>query len=148
MVKRLFGLAMAILGGLPSTGAPAHTTRRLPREPPAVLAAAAPVFPGMAFSAGLGGDVTVEAHLDASGAVWYAQASGPRLMKDACEVAARRWRFSPDKDGVETRTVQLTFTFTRLKTTLPEENMTPVFYPPYRVEVMHNPKVMYVSRDS
>ena len=56
----------------------------------------APVYPPAAKAAGVGGTVAVQIVVDEAGNVETAEAvSGPALLRDAAETAARRARFSP-----------------------------------------------------
>ena len=105
-------------------------------EQPSVLSAAAPIFPAIAAAARATGNVVVEVKIDSSGAVSSAHTvEGHALLRKACETAAQRWKFAPIEDKSQTRTARLTFAFRILEKDVPEAEMTPVFMPPYKVEV-------------
>jgi hypothetical protein len=115
-------------------------------EQPVVVSAAAPVFPALANAARVSGDVFVEAKIDAAGVVTSARAEGHALLRTACETAARRWRFASVERNFGIRTARLTFSFRALQDEMPEDQITPVFYPPYRVEVTKNPNILRTAK--
>jgi TonB family protein len=103
---------------------------------PAVVAAAAPVYPAIAAAAHASGEVTVDVKIDASGKVISARAvSGHSLLQAVSVAAARRWRFVPANETDAERTARLTFSFIDTKANAPEEERTAVFLPPYKVQV-------------
>jgi TonB family protein len=139
--SRTFSMSLLIgfLLGLTVVGRPQSSAT----EQPVVVSAAAPLFPVLANAARVSGDVFVETQIDAAGVVTSARAEGHPLLRNACEVAAKRWRFaSVQKDGGN-RTARLTFSFLALQEKLPDDEITPVFYPPYRVEVRKNPNILH-----
>jgi len=71
-----------------------------------------------------------------------AHAHGHALLTKPSETAAKRWRFDPVESDSPFRTVRLTFSFRALEEELPEDQVTPIFRPPYRIEVMHNPNII------
>ncbi len=107
-------------------------------EQPKVISAAAPVFPAIALAARQLGEVVVEVKIDSAGKVTSARADGPPLLRRASEVAARRWKFAAAEGNSDARTARLTFVFRESEKRLPESEVTPVFVPPYKIEVTHN----------
>ena len=105
-------------------------------DQPEVVAAVAPIFPAIAAAAKASGDVIVEVKIDANGTVTSAHAvEGHPLLQKVCEVTARRWRFVAAKDSKSQRVVRLTFTFRVVDEKAPEIDRTPVFLPPYKIEL-------------
>ena len=112
-------------------------------EQPPVLLAAAPIFPAIASAARATGNVVVEVKIDSLGAVSSAHTvEGHALLRKACEAAARRWKFAPIEDKSRIRTARLTFSFRILEKDVPETEITPVFMPPYKVEVTRIQQVL------
>lgn len=112
-------------------------------DQPVVISAVAPIFPPLANAARVSGDVLIETQIDAAGVVTSARADGHPLLRNACEAAAKRWRFARVEEDSGIRNARLTFSFRALQKKLPEDDITPVFYPPYRVEVMKNPNSVH-----
>jgi TonB family protein len=109
-------------------------------EQPVVVSAVVPVYPAIAEAARASGDVTVEVEIDRAGKVTAANSDGKiKLLGKAAEEAARRWQFAPSQGGEKKRKAQLVFSFHLM----PEEALwldsTPVFYPPYRIEIRKKP---------
>jgi TonB family protein len=103
-------------------------------ETPLVLSAVAPVYPPTAQTANASGDVIVGVAIDRNGNVTSARIiSGRDLLRKTSVEAARRWRFSA-RDN-EYRQAELTFTFRIVPDKTDAIDRTPVFYPPYRIEV-------------
>jgi TonB family protein len=103
-------------------------------EPPVVVSAVAPVYPAIAQSANASGDVSVTVDINKSGNVTLARAnSGHTLLRKVSVEAARRWKFSTSNE--EQRHAELTYTFRMVPDKTAGIDRTPVFYPPYRVEV-------------
>jgi TonB family protein len=100
----------------------------------AVVSAVAPVYPAIAQAANATGDVVVAVEINKSGAVASARAiSGHTLLQKVSVEAARRWKFSASNE--EHRRAELTFSFRIVPDKTAAIDRTPVFYPPYRVEV-------------
>jgi TonB family protein len=111
---------------------------------PRVVAAIAPTYPGIALAMPKGGDVTVEVSVGSGGIVNDARVvtGAPPLRHPAVE-AARLWRFAP---GDAEQRITLTFSFKIMPKNTSAEELTPVFKPPYEVEVrrtMPEPVVNY-----
>lgn len=99
----------------------------------AVRSAAAPVYPPVALTANTSGDVQVAVTIEKTGNVTNADfVSGNPLLHKAAVEAAKRWKF--EKLNEEAR-VQLTFSFRMVPKSTSAEDMTPVFMPPYHLEV-------------
>ncbi len=111
-------------------------------DQPEVVAAVAPIFPAIAASAKASGDVIVEVKIDQNGTVSSAHAlEGHPLLQKVCEATARRWKFAAAKDSKSARVARLTFTFRVVDDKAPEIDRTPVFLPPYKIELA-GPKVV------
>ena len=105
-------------------------------DQPEVIAAVAPVFPAVAAAAKAKGDVVVEVKINSKGLVTSSTAvAGHPLLRAICQIVSRRWKFVPSTDASKERSVRLTFSFLILEKDAPEIETTPVFMPPYRVEV-------------
>jgi TonB family protein len=99
----------------------------------AVRLAATPVYPPLALTANTAGDVQVVVTLDKAGNVKKADfLNGNPLLHKAAVEAAKRWKF--EKLNEEVR-IQLTFSFRIMPKETSAEDMTPVFMPPYHLEV-------------
>lgn len=104
-------------------------------EPPAVLAAVAPLYPVIAQVAKASGDVLVDVEIDKAGKVTSVHVlNAHELLRAVSDQAARRWEFAPGTAS-EKRRVQLTFSFRIVSEKAAGLDRSPVFYPPYRVEV-------------
>ncbi len=102
------------------------------------MAAVAPVYPFDASVAGASGDIYVDVEVGGDGKVLSAGAQGaPEALRRAAEEAARRWQFAPAPEGLQGRKARLTFSFRHLPPNARDFDATPVFYPPYRIEVRH-----------
>jgi TonB family protein len=103
-------------------------------EPAVVVSAVAPVYPAIAQAAKASGDIVVTVEINKSGGVTSARAnSGHTLLHKVSVEAARRWKFSTSSE--EHRQAQLTFTYRIVPEKTAGLDRTPVFYPPYRIEV-------------
>lgn len=135
---RLF-LTICFLIGLTTFMATAYQPLQS-MESPKVVAAVAPLYPPIAVAARAISDVIVDVKVDAAGNVTSAEAvSGHPLLQQAAKVAARRWRFESSEAKSSVRTARLTFVFRITEKDSPEAEITPMFLPPYRVEVTRNP---------
>jgi TonB family protein len=146
MSKHLLFLSTSTLMGLSWALIVMAHPQSLATEQPRVISAAAPIFPALANAARVSGDVVVEVKIDASGMVTSAHAEGHALLRKVSETAAKRWRFASAESSIGIRTARLTFTFRALEKEMPEDRIAPVFYPPYRVEVMHNPNILQTTK--
>jgi TonB family protein len=112
-------------------------------DEPEVIAAVAPVFPAIAAAAKAKGDVVVEVKINSKGVVTSSTAvAGHPLLRAICQIASRRWKFVPSTNEFKERSVRLTFSFLILEKDAPEIETTPVFMPPYRVEVTRTKPVI------
>jgi TonB family protein len=114
-----------------------------PNNQPAVVSAVAPLYPPIIRAAGLTGDFHVDVEIDRDGKVTSVKAANaPKLMQRVIEEAARQWQFAPDLNGQKKRQAQLTFSFRRMPSKTPNSESTPVFYPPYCIEVRDNIEII------
>ena len=98
--------------------------------------AIAPGYPPLALAAKISGTVIVEVKIDSTGIVKTTMiVKGPKLLHKAASVAALRWRFNPSNSNVSERKVNLQFTFTLLPKNSSSEELLPIFFPPYHIEV-------------
>jgi len=132
-------LTISLLIGLVTFTASAYRSVK-PIESPKVLAAVAPLYPPIAVAARAMSDVIVEVKIDSAGNVTSAEAvSGHPLLQQAAKIAARRWRFESAEVKSGVGIARLTFVFRITEKDLPEAEITPIFLPPYRIEVTRNP---------
>jgi TonB family protein len=125
-----------VIIGLLGTSVLAVELDKQTEEPPTVVAAVPPVYPGIAVQAHASGEVIVEVKIDKSGDVLSVRGEkGHPLLQGPCFVAARRWKFAPAKDGTDERTARLTFVFVPPDREVPPSDSLVVFYPPYKVQV-------------
>lgn len=119
------------------------TARGVPLQGPSteaitVTKAVAPIYPALARLSNTQGTVEVTIEVGPTGEVVnVADTKGHSLLRDAAQTAARRWRFvsSTTDDTKPLRTVVLTFKFTIMPLKTDANELTPVFTPPYEVEV-------------
>jgi TonB family protein len=111
---------------------------------PVVVSAVAPLYPPSAKAIRLQGDFPVDVEIDRSGKVTSAKVSKDAklasFMHKVVEEAAERWQFAPDVNAEKKRRVQLTFSFRSIPGAHYFDS-TPVFYPPYRIEVRDNTEI-------
>ena len=140
-ISKLSALApAALLVGAAVVSAPASRFEPQTAEPPGVVAAVAPAYPAIATVARASSDVIVEAKVNNAGEVSTAKAtSGHPLLQQAAQAAARRWKFEPSAGSNDPRTVRLTFVFKITEEKKAAAEVTPVFFPPYKVEITHAP---------
>ena len=110
-------------------------------DQPLVITAVAPVYPPAYDPASGPMDVDstiyVEVRVDKTGTVISARPLGGHpLLQPASQRAALRWRFAPT-ERADVRAVTLAFIFMTVPKTTPDEEVSPVFRPPYEVEVRH-----------
>ena len=102
-----------------------------------VVSAVAPIFPGFAGAARAHGTVHVKVDIASDGKVVSAvPVDGSPLFRVAATDAARLWRFAAGGDDDARRSAVLRFDFT-LVSEATEAELTPVFRPPYGVEVKY-----------
>lgn len=104
-----------------------------PTRSVSVLLAVAPVYPPIALTAHVTGDVKVTVVIDKTGNVTNAEfVTGSQLFHKAAVDAAKRWKFERRDEGAR---LQLTFSFRAVSKDTLAEDTTPVFMPPYHLEV-------------
>ncbi len=102
---------------------------------PSVVEAVAPVYPPLALRAAVRGNIEVQATIASNGAVESARViSGPVLLRENCERTALRWKFESAKDK-ETRLAVILFEFAIASKGTPDDELTPIFRTPSRIEV-------------
>ena len=124
------------------------------QEPPMdetikVVTAVAPVFPPIVVASNTSGNVVIEVKIDRTGHVTSTRVidGHPLLRKiKSIEDTASRWRFIPATESTP-RTVRLIFAFQITPKGTPANELTPVFIPPYKVEVRHIPLEPIVQTD-
>jgi TonB family protein len=105
-------------------------------ESPSVVVATSPPYPIIARHAHISGDIAVDVSVNPGGEVVLAKAlEGHPLLNITAERAAKQWRFAPAASGSSIRTAVLTFSFRLMPKCAPATDLTPVFYPPYKVEI-------------
>jgi len=107
-------------------------------EQPSVMRAVVPVFPHHATEMGpwAMGSVILEAQVNHKGDVIDVHAvSGHPLLYKVSENAIRRWLFAPCSDKSKARSVRLKFIFKLMDEGTAEEDLSPIFTPPYQIEV-------------
>ena len=115
-------------------------------EPPAVLAAVAPFYPKLSLP-NTSGSVMVEVTIDARGNVAGAKAmNGHPLLQIPSVEAAKSWRFAPASDGSIERRARLMFEYPLVPAGTPENELWPVYKPPYGIEVKHREVKTRVGR--
>ena len=106
-----------------------------PPQVPEVKRAVAPRYPQLPGNPPLLGRVIIEASVDAAGQVTGTKVlRAPAMLHQESERAARRWKFAPSTTTGE-RTVRLTFVFDLIADPVNDDELWPVFVPPYTVEV-------------
>jgi TonB family protein len=96
-------LALLVAMALPSRAA----------DDRAIKSRVAPVYPEIAKRLKIGGEVKLDATVDANGKVTDVKpVSGNRVLSQAAEDAVRQWRFEPG-DGSATVTVVVNFALTQ-----------------------------------
>jgi TonB family protein len=116
-----------------------------PTERPEVVAAVAPTYPLVAVAVNAGGEVLVDIEIDGAGRVIAARGvSGHPLLRRAAESTAQRWLFKP-ADG--RRNALLTFAFRIMPRDATLNDLTPIFTPPYKVEVRSLPREPIIHSD-
>ncbi|HEY0377580.1 MAG TPA: energy transducer TonB [Pyrinomonadaceae bacterium] len=103
-------------------------------ESPAVVAAMSLPYPGVALVLNVSGEVTVEVTINPKGEAISVKATGHRLLVVFAEGAAKQWRFAPTADSTD-RVATLVFSFKIMPNCTPAADLTPIFYPPYKLEV-------------
>jgi hypothetical protein len=106
-------------------------------DKPEVIHAVAPVYPDMIGEYREIETVIVRVEVDQFGKVTSAKYRvGSPLFHSQAEAAARRWLFA-STDNPKVRKVVLVFLFHTMPKGTPKEELTPVFHPPYKIEVRH-----------
>lgn len=116
-------------------------------EPTGVVLAIAPAFSQVAAMTNTSGNVVIETRINAMGEVTSAKiVDGHPLLRrvKTFEKTARRWRFT---QGSDDRILRITFVFRIMPKNTPLEELTPIFAPPYQVEIRHLPFEPIVDSD-
>ena len=132
-------LIVYLLGGLFCFTGLASTNGQASGDPP-VVSAVAPTYPmfvrGGAGAFDLSGEIYVKVSIDETGNVSSARAlNGAPLLQQVAQKAAKRWKFVPAAKGADVRTTRLHFIFRTMPRGTSDEELSPIFMPPYSVEV-------------
>src|SRR5882672_3336805 len=120
---------------LPMNGALISGTQQASQQP-AVVQAVASSYPRIAVTAGASGTVIVEVQVDARGTVTSVHTVGrTTVLAKAAENSAKRWIFGTTDESNNTRVVRLTFLFKIMPHDTPSDELSPIFMPPYGIEV-------------
>ena len=105
-----------------------------PREVAAV-SAVAPIYPAIAVATNTFGEADVAVTIDEGGSVSSAilQRGNP-LFKASVVDAASRWKFESSSSSHQ---VTLRFSFRLMAKAALDADVTPIFVPPYQIEVRH-----------
>lgn len=119
-------------------------------DQPHVVAAVGPAYPTVARFLNAKGEVVVEVKIDLKGKVSSASAmSGNEYLRKSSEKAAMEWQFAAlaiGEEGPKERLVRLTFSYGSAEVAKPGRTsgeLTTVFMPPYRVEVISHTSIMH-----
>lgn len=105
-------------------------------EQPKVVRAVSPFYSAVPASAGMQGEVQIEATVDSEGKVSAVRTIiGNKLLAADATRAVQRWLFEPSEDKSRSRTVKLIFRFTLVSADSPLAETTSVFLPPSSMEV-------------
>ncbi len=127
------------------TAIPYHQASR--ERGPAVLFAVAPVYPDVAATLPEGGEAVIEVTINAHGSVITAKLVwGDPVLHDPSLKAAKRWVF--DTSGEKERKAKLTFSYRVVSNEATLDEMTPVFLPPFHVEVRRKSGANSNAQDS
>ncbi|MDQ1637688.1 MAG: hypothetical protein QOF62_1027 [Pyrinomonadaceae bacterium] len=124
---KLFSLFATIILAL---SAPAATN-----DAPAVVAAIVPPYNAIARTAHVSGEITVDVEINSFGKVVSAKMSGHPLLAKSAKEAAEQWCFVPTSENSIKRRATLVFAFRLMRGCSPATDLTPIFYPPYKIEV-------------
>lgn len=101
---------------------------------PAVLFAVAPVYPDLAAALPEDGEAVIEVTIDIHGVVTAAKPVwGNPVLHEPSLKAAKRWGFNTSSE--KGRKAKLTFSYRVVASDAAPDELTPVFTPPYGVEV-------------
>lgn len=103
----------AFRGTLPSPAAPVERTLPVGGDvqPARLIRAVLPVYPQLAKSNRVAGDVTLDALIDASGTVRDVSViSGPVFLREAAKVALKQWKYEPARLDGQPTAMHLTVT--------------------------------------
>lgn len=105
-------------------------------EQPTVVSAVVPVYPTTAKAVRVVGDVFVDVEINRKGEVTSVQhVNAHPLLRKVVEEAASRWKFSPALESEKKRRVRLTFAFRIVGEKTSRFDGTPIFHPPYKIEI-------------
>jgi TonB family protein len=130
MKHLVFLILMVLLAGVAFSQSRSADPRTLQ-----VISAVAPIYPPIARQANATGDVPVQVEINSEGLVTSVDSEGRfGVLGAASEKAARRWVFSAASDS-ERRKTTLVFSFRVMPENTQPSEATPIYYPPYRIEV-------------
>ena len=101
-----------------------------------VVKAVAPVYPDMLAYENISGTIVVEAKVNSRGEVIASRSLGGDIsLSELAEIGARKWIFASRDQPPIDRTVLLTFVFRIMPKETSADDLTPIFMPPYQIEV-------------
>ncbi|MCC6487563.1 MAG: hypothetical protein IT364_08675 [Candidatus Hydrogenedentes bacterium] len=108
-----------------------------------------PIYPALAVQARVSGEVVATLNIDAAGTVRSVSCTeGNRLL---CRLLDREtmsgWLFSPAIGSESRRTIAVKLRFQLMPTGTRAQELTPIFFPPYEVEVRREIPPATVHRD-
>lgn len=112
--------------------------QNIPNKNLEVVQAVAPKYPDLATIGRVSGTVNIEVLINENGDVISLKTiDGPALLRKSSELSAKQWKFKSTDSKVVS--AKLTFIFTLMTEQTSLENMLPIFFPPFLVEVKDIP---------
>ena len=126
----VFLILIALLAGVAISRSRSADSRTLQ-----VISAVAPIYPTIARQANATGDVPVHVEINSEGMVTSVNSEGRfGVLSAVSEKAAMRWVFSATSES-EKRKATLVFSFRVMPENTQPAEATPIYYPPYKIEV-------------
>lgn len=147
-MKELLRLALSIAVLLLSQSTTRLSAQSVAKaaDQPTVVVAVAPDYLPIARAMGARGEVVIEVTIDAKGKIVSASIiSGNEYLRGSSKKAAMNWQFGAVDETQKTRSVRLTFAYRFADVGAPlraQPEITTVFKPPYRVELILEPYII------